>query len=315
MLQYKIRWGLGSVCYFFYFQRNIVYLCTASTGATKLLVRDAPAHARTGPPKAISRDSVYILSILGCCGFGVAVVLASACGDERDGVTEVEVLGLELQYISEHIMNIKKCPDARAALPWLFAVCFTVILWQWRGTFRAWGRYQHAQLRSVGSLELWLTVCGLGMWLVVAFDHVGDTHEGHVAGVLLLFLGLIVVHVQTLWLHLNHNATQILEREPSPHAQGATPAERTLSEVVRSTLIWSYLGLTTLCVVAGLWFIGCIVGAGGNDNIYIDMSVCAEYFLVLFIALLVSLNLFELLFLQSLFSYDPGKQCPEDYHS
>lgn len=269
------------------------------------MVRDAspPDAPKVLPPDALGRDSVYFLSILGCFGIGAAIVPASACGDMRDDVTEVQVLGLRLHYISEHIMNIKKCPDARASLPWLFAVCFLAILWQWRATFRAWGRYQNAHLSSFGSLELWLGICGLGMWLVVACDHVGNTHAGHVAGVLLLFFGLIVVHLQTLWLHLNHQSTQILEREPPLSRQGGEKnTKRTLSDVARSTLIWLYLGLTTLCVIAGLWFIGCIVGAGGNDNIYIDMSVCAEYFLVLFIVLLVFLNLFELIFLQRLFS-------------
>jgi hypothetical protein len=208
-------------------------------------------------------------------------------------------------------MNIKKTPDARASLPWLFAACFTAILWQWRVTFRAWGRYQHAHLSSFGSLELWLGICALGMWLVVACDLVGVTHAGQVAGVLFLFTGLIVVHLQTLWLHLNHQSTQILEREPAVSRPGEEQfAKRALSDVARSTLIWLYLGLTTLCVIAGLWFIGCVVGAGGNDNIYIDMSVCAEYFLVLFIALLVFLNLFELLFLQRFFSVHALQEKP-----
>jgi hypothetical protein len=241
-------------------------------------------------------DIIFGVCFVGFWISGLAVVLVPRCGDHTADTDSIEFslyLGehtvIRLQYISEHIMNTKTCSDGRAALPWLVVVFFIGVLVQWYDTCRAWQSNIHASDAPYsGLLNVCLFFCCIGMLLLVTFDHIGRYHILHNIAVIVLFVGLLGVHVIT-------SVCQSTENQQDKTVPNSRP-----SNLKRRILCWVYSAFTCMCFIIAVAFVSLV--CFGND-ISLQLSVLTEYLLAIFIFLISTINLYEFTFIQTRVPY------------
>jgi amino acid transporter len=230
---------------------------------------------------------VWIYALCVCAGFVVVVVMAAVdtCAERDDSkIAYVQVGALRLEYVSERIMAMKVCQDARAWLPPILLVLYIGILALFLETKLEWQKELNVrQNDSVWALcEEWggiflLALSAVGLGMVIVFDHTGVHRDWHGVGVVLMLLGLAGVYMFTIVYESIYNL-----RMHSQRYNNTVTLLITITHIVTVTLF-----VTCLVLFAVAWV-----------RQLLSVAVLCEYIILLLIFILAVISMIELAVMQ-----------------